>query len=184
MSKQTLGNISYTVEREKRKSVSLHLYSDGRVIVRAPKFLPEGIIHFFLSRKLAWVEKKVFYFLEHPTTILNKKKSSQKQEYLQYKEVTRKHVHEKLSYFNQHYGFSYNQVRIKNTKSRWGSCSLKKNLNFSYKLALLPEHLLDYVVVHELCHLKELNHSRAFWSLVEKVIPDYEKRRKELRGII
>ncbi|MFA6463413.1 MAG: M48 family metallopeptidase [Candidatus Paceibacterota bacterium] len=85
--------------------------------------------------------------------------------------------------FNTSYNFTYNSVKIKSTKTRWGSCSSKGNLNFSYKIALLPEHLADYLVVHELCHLGEFNHSENFWNLVEKTIPDFAQRRHELKKI-
>ncbi len=89
----------------------------------------------------------------------------------------------RLEYFNQFYNLKYNSVKIKSTKTRWGSCSSKGNLNFSYKIALLPEHLADYLIVHELCHLEEFNHSEDFWNLVAKTIPDFSKRRKDLRKI-
>jgi len=89
----------------------------------------------------------------------------------------------RLEYFNQFYNFKYNSVKIKSTKTRWGSCSSKGNLNFSYKIVLLPEHLADYLVVHELCHLGEFNHSENFWNLVSKTIPDFLQRREALRKI-
>lgn len=92
-------------------------------------------------------------------------------------------VHARLVHWNQFYGFEYNRVAIRNQKTCWGSCTAKKNLNFSYKLMYLPEHLMDYIIVHELCHLKELNHGKGFWSLVGEVLPDYKLRIKELRAI-
>lgn len=99
----------------------------------------------------------------------------------QYKEKARTLAEERIRHFNQAYDFKFNRISIKNHKSRWGSCSRKGNLNFNYKIALLPERLADYIIVHELCHLGELNHSRKFWDLVAKTIPDYSKARKELR---
>lgn len=102
-------------------------------------------------------------------------------EYLKYKEIARTLVHERLEYFNQFYHFSYNKVFIKNTKTKWGSCSSKRNLNFSYKIALLKPELRDYLIVHELCHLGEMNHGKAFWDLVAQQIPDYKKCHSMLR---
>lgn len=104
-------------------------------------------------------------------------------EYVQYKEQARTLVHQKLVQWNALYNFSYNRVSIKNQKTRWGSCSSKGNLNFHYRIVFLPEPLVDYLIVHELCHLGQMNHSKAFWDLVEKTIPDYSIRQNMLRNI-
>jgi predicted metal-dependent hydrolase len=101
--------------------------------------------------------------------------------YKKYKETARMLVHERLQHFNSFYGFTYNKVFIKNTRSRWGSCSSKKNLNFNYKIALIESDLADYIIVHELCHLSEFNHSKDFWALVEKTVPDYKEKVARLR---
>ncbi len=106
-----------------------------------------------------------------------------RKEYLLHKENARKIVHERLVYWNNIYNFKYGKVTIRNQKSRWGSCSKKGNLNFSYKVALLPSHLADYLIVHELCHIGEFNHSTRFWALVGRTIPDYKRLRKELKGV-
>lgn len=82
---------------------------------------------------------------------------------------------------NKYYKFDLQGVFVRNQKTRWGSCSQQKNVTFNYHVAYLPEHLREYVVVHELCHLRELNHSRNFWKLVAQTIPDHASRRKELR---
>jgi predicted metal-dependent hydrolase len=104
-------------------------------------------------------------------------------DYLKYKSTARALVLSRLEYFNQFYNFKYNSVRIKNQKTRWGSCSKKGNLNFSYKLALLSPWQADYIIVHELCHLGEFNHSQKFWALVAQTIPDYKKIRQELKRV-
>lgn len=110
--------------------------------------------------------------------ITNKGKRS---EYLQYKEVARELVHARLEYFNQFYNFEYNKVFIKNTATKWGSCSSKKNLNFSYKIALIESELQDYLIVHELCHLAEMNHGKGFWDLVARQIPNHVALHHKLR---
>ncbi|MDB5224944.1 MAG: putative metal-dependent hydrolase, partial [Candidatus Adlerbacteria bacterium] len=97
------------------------------------------------------------------------------------KEAARALVHARLSVFNQHYQLQVKKVFIRNQKTRWGSCSSRGNLNFNYRLAMLPLHLVDYVVVHELCHLGQFNHSPAFWALVEKTLPNYKALRAELK---
>ena len=90
-------------------------------------------------------------------------------------------VHERLEYWNQFYGFAYKRVAIRNQRTCWGSCSELGNLNFSYKILFLPAHLADYIIVHELCHLEEFNHSPAFWAQVARTLPNYKTLRKELR---
>ena len=101
--------------------------------------------------------------------------------YAKHKELAREIIHERINYWNQYYSFTINRVAIKNQRRCWGSCSEHGNLNFSYKIIFLPHTLMDYVIVHELCHLAELNHSPAFWMQVAKAIPDYQARRVHLR---
>jgi predicted metal-dependent hydrolase len=102
-------------------------------------------------------------------------------DYKKHKEQARTLVHRELERINIHYGFVYGRVSIRNTTSRWGSCSSKKNLNFSYRVFFLPPHLREYVLVHELCHLKEMNHGPAFWALVAQTVPNYRECRREVR---
>lgn len=93
-------------------------------------------------------------------------------------------VQERLTHFNQFYNFVYKDVRVKKVSTRWGSCSRRGNLNFSHKLAMLRSEEIDYVVVHELCHLAEFNHGPRFWKLVEQTIPNYMQIRKGMRFAI
>ena len=109
------------------------------------------------------------------------KKSSKK--YLEQKEIARKIILARIYHYATVCDVSFNRVAIRNQKSRWGSCSSKRNLNFSYRLVFLPKHICDYVVVHELCHLKQMNHSPLFWLEVNKVLPNYEAHINELRHI-
>ncbi|MDO8521292.1 MAG: DUF45 domain-containing protein [bacterium] len=101
--------------------------------------------------------------------------------YRKHKETARAFVHHKLKEKNTHYALSFGKVAIRNQRTRWGSCSKKGNLNFHYRIIELPEHLADYLIVHELCHLKEFSHSKKFWSLVAETIPDHKARRKALK---
>ena len=106
-----------------------------------------------------------------------------KQEYLENKQKALALAQERILHFNKHYKFSVGAIRIKNQKSRWGSCSKKGNISFNYRIALVSPHLADYIIVHELCHIGEFNHSPNFWNLVAQTIPDYAKLREELKKV-
>jgi hypothetical protein len=110
-----------------------------------------------------------------------KRKTKKNLDYLKYKNQATNLVKERLEYFNQFYNYKYGRVVIRNQKTRWGSCSRKGNLNFNYKIALLSPKAADYIIVHELCHLKEFNHSGKFWDLVAQAVPDYKEIRSSLR---
>ncbi|OHA87048.1 MAG: hypothetical protein A2566_03780 [Candidatus Zambryskibacteria bacterium RIFOXYD1_FULL_40_13] len=111
------------------------------------------------------------------------RKTPGRAEFLLLKETARKLVKERLEYWNMHYKFRYVRVSIRNQRSRWGSCSKSGNLNFNFRIATLPPNLVDYIIVHELCHLGEFNHSEKFWNLVAQKIPDYAELRAELKKI-
>ncbi len=169
--------ISYTLKRHPRsKGVRMSVSGERALTVTAPAWLPNYFIERALKEKEEWILKTLAHFslsrfdLDNGVAL-----------YKKYKEDARELVSRRLEYFNGMYDLSWNRISIRNQKTRWGSCSKKKNLNFHYKLALIPEPLADYVVVHELCHLKEFNHSKKFWELVALAIPDHQARRKELR---
>lgn len=110
-------------------------------------------------------------------------RSSVTKHYREHKEAARALVYDRLAYFNAHYGLVWNRVAIRNPRRSWGSCTSLGNLNFSYKILFLPPHLRDYIIVHELCHLAELNHGAAFWQLVAACAPAYAEHVAELRTI-
>ena len=103
--------------------------------------------------------------------------------YMAHKEAARALVHDRLAHFNTYYRYQYNRIAIRNPRRSWGSCTSLRNLNFSYKLLFLPPCLCDYIIVHELCHLEELNHGPQFWALVAETMPDVEVRRQRLRQL-
>ncbi len=142
--------------------------------LRASKALVEG----FVLEHTEWIALQIKRLEKLPPVPTAK---DNRADYLKYKEQARELVKRRLEYFNQFYGFKYKQIAIKNQKTRWGSCSRQGNLNFNYKIALLPAEQADYIVVHELCHLGQLNHSEKFWTLVEKTVPDHLRIRSELR---
>ncbi len=112
---------------------------------------------------------------QRPTTVTK--------HYLEHKEAARELTLARLTHFNQFYNLSWNRVAIRNQRTCWGSCTSLKNLNFNYKLLFLPAHLQDYLVVHEMCHLKELNHGPQFWALVGETLPEHRFLKQELRVV-
>jgi hypothetical protein len=113
--------------------------------------------------------------------ITKRRKPQSPKQYALHKEASRALVHSKLLQWNEHYKLEYKKVAIRNSRSRWGSCSVNKNLNFNYKILFLPPELQDYLIVHELCHLQEFNHGQGFWDLVAQTVPDYIEKRVALR---
>lgn len=162
------------------KTLRLSVRADGQIILSVSKIYPLFLIKQFLISRQAWLEnsltkiktKHSLFSVRH-TAI----------EIKQYKKQTKILVTERLKYFNQFYDLKYNRISIRNQSSRWGSCSSKKNLNFNYRLALLAPELADQVIVHELCHLQEMNHSQAFWGLVAKTMPNYKLLEKQLKKL-
>ena len=99
-----------------------------------------------------------------------------------YKKQARKVISERVELFARQHGFKVKKIRISSARTRWGSCSQKGTLSFAWRLVMAPLNVIDYVVVHELCHLKEMNHSKTFWVQVETILPDYKTRRKWLKN--
>lgn len=178
----TLGDrsIAYVLRVGGRsRRISLAVSRDGKVIVSVPKARDEAQALAFLRVKSVWIVKKLDHIAAHPPAQKPVTRSSEEMKALRH--VTRELVLRRLAFFNQLYQLSFQRITVKDQKTRWGSCSKEGNLNFNYRLAILPLALADYVAVHELCHLQELNHSKRFWDLVGKALPDYEERRKILK---
>lgn len=125
---------------------------------------------------------KIFFGIKKRKIYRRVKTKRKNLNYLKYKKQANILIKERLEYFNQFYNYKYGRVAIRNQKTRWGSCSKKGNLNFNYKIVLLTPKQADYIIVHELCHLKEFNHSQRFWDLVAKAVPDYKEVRHSLRN--
>ncbi|MFH1789515.1 MAG: M48 family metallopeptidase [bacterium] len=106
-----------------------------------------------------------------------------KRAYLKFKELARQFVRQRVDFYNRYYNYSYNRIFIKNQKTRWGSCSENRNLNFNYRIIFFPPRVADYIIVHELCHLKEMNHSKRYWAIVSIIFPDYKKIEHQLKWL-
>ncbi len=174
--------VVYTLRKSKRaRRMRLTISCDGNLVVTLPNslFFGESSAERAIREKAKWVIDKLEFFKQHQNKYFFR---GSKKELLKYKNVAQELALRKMGYFNSFYNYSFSRVSIRNQKTRWGSCSRRGNLNFNYKIALLPERITDYIIVHELCHLGEFNHSKRFWNLVAKTIPDYKNIIREMRG--
>ena len=166
---------SYQIIRSDRKTIAIQIMPDGSVVVRCPKRMRVDEVRKFVDSKSSWIEKHL------ANRVPQNEEKLTDSELKQLRERTRILVTERVRYFAPLVGVTYNQIAIRSQRTRWGSCSSKGNLNFNCLLGLVPSEVLDYVVVHELCHRKELNHSDRFWNEVAKMLPDYKVRKKWLK---
>lgn len=164
------------IKRRGHRSFTLSVHRGGRVILTVPKYVTEKNASKFIVKKETWLRSAIRNAPKEDAH-----SGTNREEYVIHKERARNFVQNRLRELNEQYGFVYNQVRIRMNTSRWGSCSAQGNLNFDYRILFLPEHAQDYLLVHELCHLQELNHSERFWVLVSKTIPNYKQVRKLLK---
>jgi len=204
-----------TIIRSNRRSFSLEVKPDGRLIVRAPKFATKGRIQAVIEQRAAWIKAtqqrlarqypslkpktftagETFWYLgeQYPLQFTNRgrplleldsvfKLSEQAKDRAKdvfikwYREETRAITQQLIEGYIKQYHFDVNQVRITSARTRWGSCSGRNNLNFTYRLCMAPFDVIEYVVVHELAHLKIRNHSKAFWNAVADIKPGYRQQ--------
>ncbi len=177
--------IDYTFTRSARvRHMRITVYPTGSVKVTAPRLIPEFIIRRFVASKADWISKKVEQFKSRPPTPDHPQwGTGTRREYMKFKDAAYELATGKVAYFSEKYAVKYGAITIRNQKSRWGSCTKEGNLSFSYRMIFLPPELQDYLVVHEVCHIKELNHSKTFWDLVKQEVSNYAVLRKRLRGI-
>lgn len=168
--------MEYEIIRSNRKTLAIEITKEARVIVRAPFGVSVLKIRRFLKEREDWIEKHLEKVKERP----DKAEISQEQ-LMELARQAKKYIPLRVAYFAGVIGVDYGRISIRHQKTRWGSCSGKGNLNFNCLLMLMPPEIIDYVVVHELCHRKEMNHSKEFWTLVETVLPDYKARKKWLK---
>jgi predicted metal-dependent hydrolase len=172
--------IEYRVIRSARKTLQVEIRPDGEVLVRSPQYLSDAEIRRFVETKADWIE-------EHVAKVKMRTRQAAEVERLSMEDVRRladeaaRDIPERVRRFAPVVGVQYGRITIRNQKSKWGSCSSRGNLNFNCLLMLAPPSVRDYVVVHELCHLVELNHSKRFWALVSGVLPEYRKEEQWLK---
>lgn len=172
--------MNYEIIRSSRKTLALEISRDGLLKVRAPYKVSREEIQNFVKSKESWIFKHLKRIEEtkadQPDPLSAEEIEKLAQKALQV-------LPEKVENYARMIGVTYGRITIRNQKTRWGSCSSKGNLNFNCQLMRLPEELQDYVVVHELCHRKEMNHSPNFWKEVKNIMPDYQERRTRLKQV-
>lgn len=183
MPKQVLieaTGIVCTIRKHARaKKITLSVKDGSRVLVTVPKWVSYRAGKKFASKHKDWISKKLAEGKK-----MTKKSIFEKgtiEDYKKNKEKARELVTRKIEKFNNHYGFKVGRIAIRNQRTRWGSCSEKRNLNFNWRIVLLNDKQVDYLVVHELCHLGQLNHSKKYWDLVAQTIPNYRLLAKQVR---
>ncbi|MBQ8546608.1 MAG: M48 family metallopeptidase [Clostridia bacterium] len=168
--------MEYEIIRSKRRTICLQVKRDGKVVVRAPLKMSEKLINDFIFKHLDWIKKK-----QELVKNAHIPEDFDENEVKELKERAREIIEPVLEYYSKKMDVSYERFSINSAKTRFGSCSSKKTLNFSYRLALYPYEAIEYVCVHELAHLKEMNHSKKFWQIVEGELPDYKVRKQLLK---
>lgn len=172
--------IDYTLRTSKRaKRIRLTVYCNGTFAVTKPARLGVNLVEKYIAQKANWILAKLEFFKQFKINDISRNNHAS---YLNNKAQALQFARERVNHFNKIYELKCNKISVRNQKTRWGSCSKKKNLNFNYKILLLPKDIADYIIVHELCHLKEFNHSQKFWDLVSKAIPNYSEIRRELKN--
>ena len=173
-------DLKYQVIRSRRRTVAIQIKPDGAIVVRAPERLPEKEIHKFVESKREWICK-------HLERLQSDPEYADEPEMLTAEDIRRladeasKVIPERVKIYAPTVGVTYGRITIRNQRTRWGSCSSKGNLNFNCLLMLTPLEVIDSVVVHELCHRKEMNHSKRFYEEVYRVYPEYDKWHAWLR---
>jgi predicted metal-dependent hydrolase len=171
-----MAKIDYEIKSSgKAKYMRIAVYPDCKVIVTKPRRIPNVLAEEFVNRKSTWILRKLNFYKNREIKKFAPTRSKNKPEAFEF-------VNSRLKIFNQHYRFVIGKVSIKDLRSLWGSCSSRKNLNFNHKIVDLPPEQADYIIVHELCHLREFNHSKKFWDLVAETIPNFRRIKNELKN--
>ena len=171
-----MSGISYTLIRSARKTLSIQISPQGEVVVRCPKGCPKREIDAFVAGREGWIRKHLQAIAAKPQL-----PALTPQELQTLSNTAATVLPARVRFFAEQMDVSYGRITIRSQRTRWGSCSAKGNLSFNCLLLLCPPSVQDYVVIHELCHRREMNHSAKFWAEVEKQCPDYRTSRSWLK---
>ena len=167
--------MKYSVIRSKRKTIALQIMADGSLLVRCPVAMGTAEIDTFVESKKRWINKHL------SKTARGKLPAFTEEDLREMAGKARIEIPPMVAYYANLLGVSYGNITVRKQRTRWGSCSSKGNLNFNCLLMQMPKAVLVYVIVHELCHRKHMNHSKAFWAEVERILPDYKEAKKWLK---
>lgn len=176
-------DFEYKLIRSARRTLGMEIGKNG-LIIRAPMRASEKDINAFLEKHRAWIEKHMLEREKRELERASQEKSADMLCESQLRELAdraRELIPERVRYYAPKIGVTFGRITIRNQRSKWGSCSSKGNLNFNCLLMLMPPEVIDSVVVHELCHLKEMNHSPRFYAEVRRVLPDYDRQNEWLK---
>jgi len=169
----------YKLVRSMRKTVAITVEADGTVVVRAPHTAARAVVDGFVQSKQAWIEETTARMKQRAAA--RQRVSLTPEQIRECKAKARAYLTSRAEHFAGIMGVRFKEIKISSAHTRWGSCNAKGTINFAYRLVLAPPELADYVVVHELAHLVELNHSKRFWRLVDRILPDYKDRERRLQ---
>ena len=182
--------VAYEIIRSRRKTCAIVLNEDAAVTVRLPLYGTDADAVKLLKAKQFWIGAKLSELLDRkqqrsssPASRLTPEQSLALEK--RYRAAAKSYIPQRVAYYAENYRHlirhDYSSIAIRDQKTRWGSCSGRGTLSFNWRLMLAPPGILDYVVVHELCHLEHMNHSKDFWDCVAAILPDYKERRKWLK---
>ena len=180
----SVPTMEYKLIRSARKTIAIQITPEAEVVVRAPKRCSKAAIDAFVREKEGWIQEHLRQTRARQEELKAQRESQpawSEADYAKARRLARTVFRQKATLYGGLMQVTFGGITVRDQKTRWGSCSARGNLNFNWRLILAPEPVLDYVVIHELAHRKEMNHSRRFWEIVEAVMPDYRNQRKWLR---
>ncbi|MBX7149054.1 M48 family metallopeptidase [bacterium] len=167
--------MNYELVRCKRRTVGLHITQEAKLVVRVPLRAPLSFVEQVIAEKTPWINRTISRIKKRPAPYLRFHPQARTSLIKAYKKQAKLLFKERVELYAQAHHLTYSTIKINSAKRRWGSCSIKGNLNFTWRLVLAPLWVLDYVVVHELAHLKHHNHSHRFWEQVAMMYPNYKE---------
>ena len=177
----TAEKITYQLKRSKRKTIALSVSDELQVVVRAPLKMPLRDIESFIRKHAGWIAKQLLLTEQRVKKQQENRLTDAQREAL--KQKAREVLPQRIAGFSLIMGVVPAKIKVTSAVTRWGSCSAKNSLCFSYRIMLLPDEIIDYILVHELAHIRVKNHSAKFYSEVAKYLPDYKERISKLKII-